>query len=60
MPVTVSCTGAGTEVLNIPSYEVSKNNSTDTGSNVFISFGLNKSHNNLPSCVAAYIWHRTA
>lgn len=59
-PVTVSCTGVGTEVLNIPSYEISKNNSTKNGSNVFVSFGSSKTHNNTPTCRAVYVWARTA
>lgn len=59
-PVTVSCTGTGVEVLNISSYEISKNNTTENGSNVFVSFGSSKTHNNIPTCRAVYIWARVA
>lgn len=59
-PVTVSCTGTGAEVLNIPSFEISKNDSTENGSNVFVSFGSSKTHNNTPTCRAVYVWARTA
>ena len=59
-PVTVSCTGTGVEVLNVNSFEISKNNSTENGGNVFVSFGSSKTHNNTPTCRAVYIWARTA
>ena len=59
-PVTVSCTGTGVEVLNIPSFEISKNNSTENGGNVFASFGSSKSHNTLQLSRAVCIWVRTA
>ena len=57
-PVTVSCTGNGTRVLNISSFEWSKNNSTDSGGNVCISFGNNQHHNNISPGIAVYGWHR--
>ena len=59
-PVTVSCTGTGAEVLNVHSFEISKNDSTENGSNVFVSFGSSETHNNTPTCRAVYIWARTA
>lgn len=59
-PITVSCTGEGTRVLNISNFNWSKNNSTTSGGNVFISFGNNQHHNNVSPCVASYVWCRTA
>lgn len=58
--VTVSCTGAGTKVLNLSSFNWSKNNSTASGGNVFISFGNNQRHNNISPGIAVYLWKRTA
>lgn len=58
-PITVSCTGEGTRVLNISNFNWSKNNSTASGGNVYISFGNDQHHNNIAPCVAAYLWKRT-
>lgn len=57
-PVTVSCTGEGTRVLNIPTFGWSKNNATASGGNVFISFGNNQHHNNISPGIAVYSWCR--
>lgn len=44
-PVTISCTGTGVKVLNVPSFEWSENY---IGGNLSISFGGNQPHNNMP------------
>lgn len=57
-PITVSCTGEGTKVLNISNFNWSKNNSTASGGNVFISFGDDQHHNNISPGIAVYGWRR--
>lgn len=59
-PITISCTGEGTRVLNINTFEWSKNNGTANGGNVMISFGSSLYHNNTSPNLVAYLWVRTA
>lgn len=59
-PITISCTGEGTRVLNIKTFEWSKNNSTANGGNVVMSFGSSLYHNNTSPNLIAYLWVRTA
>ena len=59
-PITISCTGAGTRVLNITAFNWSNNNSTENGGNVSISFGSSLYHNNISPSLVAYLWQRTA
>ena len=59
-PITISCTGEGTRVLNIDTFEWSKNNGTANGGNVVVSFGSSLYHNNTSPNFVAYLWVRTA
>ena len=59
-PITISCTGEGTRVLNINAFNWSKNNGTANGGNVMISFGSSLYHNNTSPNLVAYLWVRTA
>lgn len=59
-PITISCTGEGTRVLNIDTFEWSKNNSTANGGNICVSFGSSLYHNNISTNLVAYLWARTA
>lgn len=56
--ITISCTGEGVRVLNIDSFNWSKNNGTVDGGNVCISFGSSLYHNNISPCLCAYLWRR--
>ena len=59
-PITISCTGEGSRVLNINAFNWSKNNTTANGGNVKISFGSSLYHNNISTNLVAYLWARTA
>lgn len=59
-PITISCTGEGVRVLNIDTFNWSKNNSTVNGGNVCVSFGSSLYHNNISTNLVAYLWARTA
>lgn len=58
-PITISCTGEGVRVLNINTFNWSKNNGTANGGNVCISFGSSLYHNNISPSLVAYLWVRT-
>ena len=59
-PITISCTGKGTRVLNVTEFNWSNNNTTENGGNVSISFGSSLYHNNISPSLVAYLWQRTA
>ena len=56
-PMTTSCSGSGTKVVNITFWKWSYN--TD-GANMSVSFGDDELHNNVAPCISAYLWVRTA
>lgn len=59
-PITISCTGEGVRVLNIDTFNWSKNNGTVNGGNICVSFGSSLYHNNISPNLVAYLWARTA
>ena len=56
-PATISCTGTGVKVLNVSSFEWSKNS---FGGNLNVSFGGDKPHNNMQPYHVIFIFKRTA
>lgn len=55
-PVTISCTGNGVKVLNIPNFAWSAN---ATGGNVNVIFGGDKPHENRQPYQTVYVFRRT-
>lgn len=55
-PVTISCTGSGVKVLNVPGFEWSENSA---GGNLTVSFGGDKPHENRQPYQTVYIFRRT-
>ena len=55
-PVTISCSGDGVKVLNLPNFAWEKN---ANGPNIFASFGGDQPHNTLQPLFGAYKFRRT-
>lgn len=55
-PITVSCDGKGSRVLNVTAWEWNQN----TTANASVSFGSSQPHNNMPPYFAMPFWIRTA
>lgn len=55
-PTTISCSGNGVKVLNIPNFEWLAN---DTGGNMTVTFGGDKAHENRQPYQTVYIFRRT-
>lgn len=58
--VTISATSSGVNVLNITSWAWSKNDASESGGNIFASFGGDKPHVNIPPGKAGYMWQRVS
>ncbi len=56
-PATISCTGTGVKVLNVSSFEWSKNS---VGGNLNVSFGGDKPHENRQPYQVVYIFRRSS
>lgn len=55
-PTTISCSGNGVRVLNIPNFEWSTNAS---GGNMTVTFGGDKPHENRQPYKTVYVFRRT-
>ena len=56
-PVTISCSGDGVKVLNLPNFAWEKN---ATGSNIFASFGGDQPHNTIQPVYGVYRYERVS
>lgn len=56
-PVTISCSGDGVKVLNLPNFAWEKN---ATGANIFASFGGDQPHNTIQPVYGVYRYERVS
>ena len=56
-PVTISCSGDGVKVLNLPNFAWEKN---AAGANIFASFGGDQPHNTIQPVYGVYRYERVS